>query len=116
MARLLPKLLHSLGAIARPGYVEANREDLVASYVGGTAKLTKERIAMARGGAMFIDEAYRLSEARSERDFGLEAIETIRTLTLTLSVGLEAIETIRTSTLTLTLNLALRRSRRSWSR
>ena len=49
---------------------------------------------MARGGAMFIDEAYRLSEARSERDFGLEAIETIRTLTLTLSVGLEAIETI----------------------
>ena len=26
---------------------------------------------------MFIDEAYRLSESRSERDFGIEAIETI---------------------------------------
>ena len=77
VARLLPKLLHSLGAINTASFVEANREDLVASYVGGTAKLTKERIQTARGGAMFIDEAYRLSEARSERDFGLEAIETI---------------------------------------
>ena len=44
----------------------------MASYVGGTAKLTKEKITAAKGGAMFIDEAYRLSETRSERDFGLE--------------------------------------------
>jgi len=77
VARLLPKLLHSLGAICRNAYVEVNREDLVASHIGGTAKLTKEKIEEARGGVMFIDEAYRLSDSRSSNDFGPEAIETI---------------------------------------
>eukprot|EP00656_Telonema_subtile_P000316 TRINITY_DN10159_c0_g1_i2.p1 TRINITY_DN10159_c0_g1~~TRINITY_DN10159_c0_g1_i2.p1 ORF type:complete len:354 (+),score=110.44 TRINITY_DN10159_c0_g1_i2:88-1149(+) len=75
-ARLIPKLFQALGVIPSDSLVEVNREDLVASYVGQTAQLTKERINKARGGVLFVDEAYRLSEG-SEHDFGVEAIETM---------------------------------------
>lgn len=75
-ARLIPSLYKELGVISRDVLVEANREDLVASYVGQTAQTTRECITKARGGVLFVDEAYRLSDG-GERDFGTEAIETM---------------------------------------
>src|SRR5262249_54788227 len=54
---------------------EVDRAALVAKYVGQTAPLVKENIEKARGGILFIDEAYALSNKGTAVDFGNEAIE-----------------------------------------
>ena len=48
----------------------------MAVYIGHTAGKTKEYIQKAKGGILFVDEAYTLNSG-SENDFGHEALETI---------------------------------------
>ena len=55
--------------------VTATRDDLVGEYVGHTAPKTKEIVGKARGGVLFVDEAYYLHRPGNERDYGGEAIE-----------------------------------------
>jgi SpoVK/Ycf46/Vps4 family AAA+-type ATPase len=55
--------------------VEVDRSGLVAGYVGQTAIKTSKKIEEAKGGILFIDEAYSL--ARKDDTFGQEAIDTI---------------------------------------
>lgn len=54
-----------------------DRSKLVAEHIGGTATLTKSAIDSARGGTLFIDEAYSLYKKDNGRDFGQEAIDTL---------------------------------------
>lgn len=75
VARLLPKILAKEGLIATPKLVEVGRADLVGQFVGWTAKLVKEKFAEAKGGILFIDEAYAL--CGEGKDFGPEAINTL---------------------------------------
>eukprot|EP00761_Pharyngomonas_kirbyi_P010279 gb/GECH01010299.1/.p1 GENE.gb/GECH01010299.1/~~gb/GECH01010299.1/.p1 ORF type:complete len:633 (+),score=91.65 gb/GECH01010299.1/:1-1899(+) len=78
IARIIPKLLHKMGMLPRGDvFVEAVRNDLVGEYVGHTASKTKKVIDQARGGVLFVDEAYQLMPPDSSRDFGREALETI---------------------------------------
>jgi probable Rubsico expression protein CbbX len=51
------------------------RDDLVGQFIGHTAPKTKEAIARAAGGILFIDEAYYLFRPENERDYGQEVIE-----------------------------------------
>ncbi len=76
IARLLGSLFNALGILERGHVIEVDRSDLVAGFVGQTAIKTKEVIEKAKGGVLFIDEAYALS-SKSGNDFGNEAIETI---------------------------------------
>ncbi|MEI6853291.1 MAG: AAA family ATPase, partial [Bacteroidota bacterium] len=76
LARLMSKIYKALGLLERGHVVEADRERLVAAYVGQTAIKTKELIDQAKGGVLFIDEAYALAEGGGN-DFGKEAIEVI---------------------------------------
>jgi stage V sporulation protein K len=80
-AREVAKVYHSLGFIDKPTVHEVKREDLVAGYVGQTALKVKEQIEKAKGGILFIDEAYALSSGSgsgsSGADFGKEAIDTL---------------------------------------
>ena len=76
MARIIGKVYKALGLLERGHVAEADREKLVAGYVGQTAIKTKEMIDKARGGVLFIDEAYALAEGGNQ-DFGREAIEII---------------------------------------
>lgn len=73
-ARLLAGILKDRGLLATGEFVECGRSDLVGKYVGWTAIIVKEKFKQARGGVLFIDEAYALN---SNDKFGPEAINTI---------------------------------------
>ncbi len=74
VARIMGKIFKALGLLERGHMVELDRQGLVAGFVGQTAIKTEERIKEAKGGVLFIDEAYALGEGS---DFGREAIETL---------------------------------------
>jgi len=70
VARLITGLLYKINVINTENFVEVQRDQLVGDCIGGTEKATEEAIAKARGGVLFVDEAYRLSVDA----FGVEAI------------------------------------------
>jgi len=76
VARIIGKIYKALGLLEKGHVVECERESLVAGYIGQTAIKTKEQIERAKGGVLFIDEAYALA-GNSKDDFGKEAIEVI---------------------------------------
>ncbi|WP_404354105.1 AAA family ATPase [Exiguobacterium aurantiacum] len=76
IARLVGRLLKSMGLLSSGHMVEVSRQDLVAEYVGQTAVKTQKQINLAQGGVLFIDEAYSLARG-GDTDFGKEAIDTL---------------------------------------
>lgn len=77
VARLLAKIYSALGILSKGHLVEADRQMLVSSYIGQTARQTTELIEKAIGGTLFIDEAYSLVKKDSPGDFGQEAVDTL---------------------------------------
>ncbi|MBS1656740.1 MAG: AAA family ATPase [Bacteroidetes bacterium] len=76
VARLLSRIYARMGLLSKGHLVEVDRADLVAEYIGQTAPKTKEVINRARGGVLFIDEAYSLARKSDDsKDFGREVIE-----------------------------------------
>jgi probable Rubsico expression protein CbbX len=70
-------ILHRLGYIEKGHLISVTRDDLVGQYVGHTAPKTKDVVKRARGGILFIDEAYYLHRPENERDYGQETIEVL---------------------------------------
>ena len=78
VARLLGKALFRAGAIERDVFVEVGRRDLVGENLGASANMTQKVLERARGGVLFIDEAYSLYQ-NNNNEFGQEAVETLLT-------------------------------------
>lgn len=75
-ARILARIYKNLGFLSKGQLIECDRSDLVGEYIGSSAQKTKAMIKKAKGGVLFIDEAYALAR-KSEKDFGQEVIEVL---------------------------------------
>ena len=78
VARLMGKILFERGALFGDTFkfVEVSESDLLSGYVNQTTTQTLAKLEEARGGVLFIDEAYSLDK-KSTNDTGKEAITTI---------------------------------------
>ena len=76
VARIVAGVLKEIGIITSGEFIEVGRADLVAQYVGQTAPMVKSVFNRAKGGVLFIDEAYSLLDKGNGR-FGDEALNMI---------------------------------------
>lgn len=78
VANMLGKIYHSLDLLSHGKVHEVGRADLVGEFIGQTAPKVKKAIEKARGGILFIDEAYSLTNRGDDKkDFGREVIEVL---------------------------------------
>lgn len=76
VAKMMGRLYRKMGLLSRGHVHEVDRVSLVGEYIGQTAPKVKEAIEKARGGILFIDEAYALARTNDDtKDFGREVIE-----------------------------------------
>ena len=73
IARVMAGILYNMGYIQENKCIEVNGLDLKGAYVGQTAIITNQIINEAKGGILFIDEAYALCQNRGG-DYGKEAV------------------------------------------
>jgi SpoVK/Ycf46/Vps4 family AAA+-type ATPase len=78
VAKTLGQIYHSLDLLTHGRVMEVGRADLVGEFVGQTAPKVKKIIEKSRGGVLFIDEAYSLTNRGDNgKDFGREVIEVL---------------------------------------
>ncbi|MBU1098852.1 MAG: AAA family ATPase [Bacteroidetes bacterium] len=78
IARLFGKIFRAMGILTRGHVIEVDRSALVGQYVGETAQKTEKIIEDAKGGVLFVDEAYTLvKKGGSGQDFGQEAVDVL---------------------------------------
>ena len=78
VARILAGIFRELGVLPKGHLVEAKPADLIAEHVGETALKTRAVIEKAKGGVLFIDEAYGLWQSDSDV-FGVDAVNELLT-------------------------------------
>ncbi|WP_082084340.1 AAA family ATPase [Flavobacterium sp. 316] len=76
VARLLGRIFKHLEFLTNGQMIETDREGMVAGYVGQTATKVDTIVTEAKGGVLFIDEAYALSQNLGN-DYGAEAVNTL---------------------------------------
>lgn len=78
IAKMLGKIYKQMGLLSNGKVHEVGRAELVGQYIGQTAPKVKEMIDKARGGVLFIDEAYSLIRSKEDsKDYGQEVVETL---------------------------------------
>jgi len=76
VAKMMGAIYKHMGLLSKGHVHEVDRSDIVGEYIGQTAPKVKKAITRARGGVLFIDEAYALARTNDDsKDFGREAIE-----------------------------------------
>lgn len=74
VARIVGKIYKHLGLLSKGHFIEVSRTDLIAGYQGQTALKVKEVIEKAKGGVLFIDEAYSITENEHSDSYGRECL------------------------------------------
>ena len=77
VASILAKLYNELGLTKNNKYFQYSRSDLIGKYLGHTSSKTQECFNKAKGGVIFIDEAYSLGNPEGRDSFSKECIDTI---------------------------------------
>ena len=80
VARLMGQILFQYGALKGEEFkfVEVSAADLLSGYVNQTAEQTRKKLEEAKGGVLFIDEAYALNK-KGSNSTGEEAINELLT-------------------------------------
>ncbi|KAE8993282.1 hypothetical protein PF001_g17594, partial [Phytophthora fragariae] len=73
VARVMAQILHAMNALGTTKLVETSGLDLTGEYVGQTKAKVTDKLVGAKGGLLFIDEAYELGKGH----FGEEAMTTL---------------------------------------
>ncbi len=74
VARIVGRVYKQIGLLSKGHFVEASRTDLIAGYQGQTALKVKKVIEQAKGGVLFIDEAYSITENDHSDSYGRECL------------------------------------------
>lgn len=74
VARIVGRIYKHIGLLSKGHFVEVSRTDLIAGYQGQTALKVKKVIEQAKGGVLFIDEAYSITENDSSDSYGRECL------------------------------------------
>lgn len=74
VARIVGKIYKQLGLLSKGHFIEVSRTDLIAGFQGQTALKVKEVIEKAKGGVLFIDEAYSITENQHSDSYGRECL------------------------------------------
>lgn len=74
VARIVGHVYKQIGLLSKGHFVEVSRTDLIAGYQGQTALKVKSVIEKAKGGVLFIDEAYSITENDHSDSYGRECL------------------------------------------
>lgn len=77
LGKILGQVYKAMGILSKGHFISATRTDLIGKYLGHTASKTQAMIDKARGGVLFIDEAYALGNSDLRDSFSKECIDTI---------------------------------------
>ena len=77
ISKMLGKVFYGLGICKKDKFTAVKRSDMIGKYLGHTAKMTQEVFDNAKGGILFIDEAYALGNPEGRDTFSKECIDTI---------------------------------------
>lgn len=77
IAKLIGQAYHKSGILTSSVFIQANRAQLIGKFLGQTAPATKALFDKAKGGVIFIDEIYSLSNERGDDTYSKECIDTI---------------------------------------
>ena len=74
VARIVGRIYKQIGLLSKGHFIEVSRTDLIAGYQGQTAIKVRKVIERAKGGVLFIDEAYSITENDHSDSYGREGL------------------------------------------
>ena len=77
LAKILAEIYSKIGILSKGTFLSVKRSDLIGEYLGKTAIKTKNVLDKAKGGVLFIDEAYSLGNKDGKDSYSKECIDTI---------------------------------------
>ena len=77
LAKILGKIYTNMGILSKGTFKSVKRADLIGGYLGQTAMKTQKVLNNAKGGVLFIDEAYSLGNNEGKDSFSKECIDTL---------------------------------------
>lgn len=77
LAKIIAKIYNKMGILSKGTFKSVKRNDLIGGYLGQTALKTQKVLNEAKGGVLFIDEAYSLGNKEGRDSYSKECIDTI---------------------------------------
>lgn len=80
VARLIGRIYRGEGILRGDAFIETNRAGLVGQFIGESERRTLSKINEARGGILYIDEIYSLTESSGgadTKDYGMKVLDTL---------------------------------------